>query len=145
MDLARLYQELERDEALKLKPYRDSVGKLTIGIGRNLDDVGISEDEARYLLGNDVARACADLDRFLPFWRNLGPVRQRVLANMAFNMGIGRLQTFKFTLLMIEKGEWEKAAEGMRASLWARQVGPRAVRLAEMMRTGLEPTTKGTP
>lgn len=145
MDLARLYAELTRDEGVRLKPYRDTVGKLTIGIGRNLDDVGISAEEAHYLLGNDVERSARALDDFLPFWRNLGPVRQRVLVNMAFNMGIRRLLTFKFTLLMIEKGEYEKAAEGMLSSLWARQVGPRAQRLAEMMRTGLEPTTKGTP
>lgn len=145
MDLSLLFQELERDEGLRLKPYRDTVGKLTIGIGRNLDDVGISAEEARYLLGNDVARSAADLDRHLPFWRDLGPVRQRVLANMAFNMGIRRLLTFKYTLLMVEHGDWEKASQGMLSSLWARQVGPRAVRLAEMMRTGLEPQPKGTP
>jgi lysozyme len=143
MDLALLLSELTRDEGVSLKPYRDSVDKLTIGIGRNLDDVGISREEAEQLLGNDVARSCRALDDFLPFWRNLGPVRQRVMANMAFNMGIRRLLTFKFTMLMIEQGEYARAASAMLDSLWARQVGVRAQRLAEMMRTGIEPTTKG--
>ena len=142
MNLEAMTEELTRDEGLRLKPYRDTVGNLTVGIGRNLDDVGISIDEAEYLLYNDIRRAMADLDRSLPFWRGLDEVRQRVLVNMAFNLGIGRLMQFKYTLFSVEHGEWERAAQGMLSSLWARQVGPRAERLAEMMRTGLEPTTK---
>lgn len=139
MDLDRLRAELTRDEGVRLKPYEDTVGKLTIGVGRNLTDCGITAAEAQTLLDYDIERTLVDLDRELPFWRNLDPVRQRVLANMAFNLGIGRLLTFKHTLVCVETGMYQAAAEGMRGSLWHRQVGPRALRLEQMMETGSEP------
>lgn len=131
-----LLSELERDEGLRLKPYKDTVGKLTIGVGRNLDDVGISEEEARHLLANDVARTVADLDRHLPWWSSLDPVRQRVLVNLCFNIGIGSLMEFKKTLGAVRRGDYVGAAYGMLASRWASQVGARATRLAHMMSTG---------
>lgn len=143
MDIKVLVAELERDEGLRLKPYRDTVGKLTVGVGRNLDDVGLSQDEAEYLLQNDIKRACADLDANLPWWRELDDVRQRVLVNMCFNMGIGSIQagrgllSFGITLLKVKSGDYAGAAAGMLASKWAGQVGGRAKRLADMMRTGV--------
>jgi lysozyme len=136
MNYEKLLAELERDEGLRLKPYRDSVGKLTIGIGRNLDDKGISEAAARFLLGEDVLEVEAGLDEALPWWRQQEEVRQRVLANMAFNMGLAGLLQFTNTLAAVREGRYEDAASGMLASLWAKQVGPRAIRLAEMMRQG---------
>jgi lysozyme len=136
MNYEKLLAELEVDEGLRLKPYRDSVGKLTIGIGRNLDDKGISEAAARFLLGEDVLEVEAGLDEALPWWRQQEEVRQRVLANMAFNMGLAGLLQFTNTLAAVREGRYEDAASGMLTSLWARQVGPRATRLAEMMRTG---------
>lgn len=131
-----LMQELQSDEGLKLFPYVDAVGKLTVGIGRNLSDVGISEDEARLLLANDVAKAAADLTRFLPWYSALDEVRQRVLLNMTFNLGVRGLLKFEQTLASIKRGDYEAAAQGMLSSVWARQVGRRATRLAAMMRTG---------
>lgn len=131
-----LIRELIRDEGLRLKPYRCIAGRLTIGVGRNLDDVGISHGEAEILLRNDVARTEADLDAKMPWWRRLDPTRQRVVVNMAFNLGIGGLLGFKRTLRAMEAGEYLDAAQGMLASKWAKQVGPRAVRLATMMRDG---------
>lgn len=137
-----LINELIRDEGLRLKPYTDSVGKLTIGVGRNLTDVGISQEEATYLLHTDVARTITDLDRSIPWWDSLDGVRARVLVNMAFNMGVLGLLTFTNTLNMIHAGRYGDAADEMLASLWAKQVGPRALRLAEMMRTGQEPVVE---
>ena len=131
-----LRQELIRDEGLRLKPYRCTQGKLTIGIGRNLDDNGISNEEAEILFNNDLRDVESDLDRGIPWWRVLSDARQRVLANMCFNMGLGTLLTFKNTLAAMEAGDYQKAAAGMRASLWARQVGPRADRLIKMMVEG---------
>lgn len=128
--------ELRRDEGVRLKPYRDTVGKLTIGVGRNLDDVGISEDEANAMLQNDISGACGDLDDALPWWETLDPVRQRVLVNMCFNMGIETLLGFHATLGAIQRGDWQAAHDGMLASHWADQVGARAQRLANMMLTG---------
>lgn len=131
-----LLDDLERDEGLRLKPYRDTVGKLTIGCGRNLDDVGISEAEARVLLANDVARVYLELDANLPWWREMTTTRQRVLANMCFNMGIGGLLTFANTLAAMHAGNYTGAAAKMLDSKWARQVGARAQRLAAMMAAG---------
>jgi lysozyme len=134
--LERLITQLRRDEGVRLKPYKDTVGKLTIGIGRNLDDVGISNVEADTLLKNDIARTIADLDKQLPWWTKLDEARRGVILNMAFNMGIGGLLTFKNTLRLIEQARYNDAADSMLQSKWATQVGPRATRLAQQMRSG---------
>lgn len=118
-----------------MKPYRDTVGKLTIGIGRNLDDVGISREEAYALLDNDIAAAMAPL-MALPWFNALDEVRRAVLIDMCFNMGWRVLSTFKVTLAAIEAGDYMRAVANMLQSKWAGQVGPRAVRLAKMMETG---------
>ncbi len=131
-----LLSELERDEALRLKPYRDSKGLFTIGIGRCLDTTGISEAEARYLLSNDVTRTVADLDAHLAWWRDLDAVRQRAIINMAFNLGIGGLLKFERTLADLRAGNFVGAANGMLESAWSRQVGVRAQRLAKMVVAG---------
>ena len=138
MDRPKLLLELERDEGLRLHPYTDTVGKITIGIGRNLTDVGLSKEEVYALAGSDIYMACGDLDHYLPWWNRLSEVRQRVLANMVFNMGIRRLQGFALFLNAVQIGDWEEAAKQMLDSQWARQVGPRATRLAEQMRKGYE-------
>ena len=142
---ARLIEQLRLHEGERRKAYRDTVGKLTIGIGRNLDDKGLRRDEIEYLLANDIADSRADLDRYLPWWRGLDPVRQRVLIDMVFNMGAGSpkgggLLSFVNTLSEIRRGEYAIAADMMLASKWAAQVGRRAVRLATMMRTGMDYT-----
>ena len=123
-------------EGLKLKPYRCTAGKLTIGVGRNLDDNGITQAEAFALLENDILAVEADLDRTWPWWREMSEARQQVLADMCFNLGITRLGGFVNTLAAMKRGDYEAAANGMQASLWASQVGRRAQRLAKMMREG---------
>ena len=127
--------DLLRDEGLRLKPYMDTVGKLTIGVGRNLTDNGITEDEALALLGNDIANAENDLVIQLPLYNHLSEVRQRVLLNMCFNMGINKLMTFRQMLGLIAVERYDKAADAGLDSLWAKQVGARAVRLMESLRT----------
>lgn len=136
MNESALIAELKRDEGVRLKPYRDTVAKLTIGVGRNLDDVGISEAEADFLLASDIKRTVEDLASRLPWWSTLDEVRQRVLCNMAFNLGIGGLCAFVNTLNAVKAGDYDKAATEMLNSKWAKQVGARAVRLSAMMRTG---------
>lgn len=155
-----LKAELRRDEGEKLRVYKCTEGFDTIGCGRNLDAVGLSlaeqlalgctvaevkkkgitKAQSDLLLDNDIDRSIADLDRVLNWWRQLDPVRQRVLINMCFNMGIGNgrngLTSFRNTLRYIQNGEYGHAADNMLASKWARQVGNRAVRLAELMRLG---------
>lgn len=139
MDKANRLQlciELKRDEGVRLKPYTDTTGHLTIGTGRNLTTSGISGEENEILLNNDITRTEKDLTTHLPWWRTLDPVRQRVLMNMGFNCGIGKLLQFQKTLSLIQQGQYAAAAEEMLRSRWAKQVGQRAQRLSQMMRTG---------
>lgn len=128
--------DLRRDEGEVLRPYKDTVGKLTIGVGRNLDDVGISADESAYLLRNDIRKVIDGLDDKLPWWRSLSLNRQRVVVSMAFNLGMGGLLTFKNTLAAMKAGDYPRAAAGMLDSKWRVQVGNRAVRLSNLMRDG---------
>jgi lysozyme len=133
---ARLIAMLVRHEGLRLTPYRDTVGKLTIGVGRNLDDVGISKEEAMFLLQNDLAKAERSAGQFIHFFANLDEARQAVVISMIFNMGIFGLMKFSRFLQAMEKGDFDTASEEMLSSLWADQVGNRAVELATMMKEG---------
>ena len=136
MDNAKLAAELTRDEGERLRMYTDTVGKETIGVGRNLTDKGIRKDESALMLSNDIAETTASLNQRLPWWNTLTDARQRVLANMAFNMGMGGLLGFKNTLELVRTGKYSAAADAMLQSKWATQVGQRAVRLSDMMRAG---------
>ena len=133
-----LWEQLLQHEGLRLKPYRCSAGKLTIGIGRNIEDVGITEEEALVLLGNDISRVIAELDLNIPAFSNLDEIRKRVLVDMGFNLGIGRLKKFRRMLAALEAGDYAQAAVEMMDSRWARQVGSRAGKLKKMMETGEE-------
>lgn len=138
MDREKLRAQLVKHEGYRQFPYRDTVGKLTIGCGRNLDDVGVTREEAEFLLRADIDKAERGLrDRYGVWFDALDPVRQAVLVNMAFNMGLVTLGQFRNTLQAIADGDYEDAARGMLASKWASQVKGRAVELATMMRTGL--------
>ena len=136
MDLDALREQLIAHEGLRLKPYRCTAGKLTIGVGRNLDDVGISREEALHLLGQDIMRCEADLDRALPWWRQMSERRQRALLDMCFNMGLRTLLSFKNTLALLEAGQYDAAADNALQSKWARQVGKRAITVTNMIREG---------
>ena len=136
MNYNRLIEQLKLHEGVRDRPYKDSVGKLTIGVGRNLTDKGLKPKEIEYLLMNDIMDCIDDLNKYLPWWRQLNEVRQRVLMDMCFNLGIGGLLGFKNTLAFIQSGDYEQASQNMLSSKWASQVGQRARRLSEMMRTG---------
>lgn len=140
MNLDRLRMQLLQHEGLRLKPYLDTVKKTTIGVGRNLTDRGITEREAMILLDNDIAIVVEELNGRFPWFKTLGDVRQRVLADMAFNLGIGGLLKFTNTLAAIQEARYDEAAGRMLQSLWATQVKGRAKRLSEMMRTGKDQT-----
>ena len=134
--MTQLRDMLIRHEGVRLKPYRDTVGKLTIGVGRNLDDVGISQDEADVMLDNDINRAHDACANAFPWFAALDSVRQDVLIDMCFNLGIESLKTFHMTLAAIEQGDYDKASRNMLLSRWRDEVGQRAVELSNMMRTG---------
>jgi lysozyme len=144
----KLVRELTRDEGLRLKVYRCTAGRQTIGIGRNLDNVGLrNAAEAEFLLKGDIAAMEVELDAHLPWWRQLDPVRQRAMLNWAFNIGVvendGKLLTFKNSLRLLQEGKYLEASQNMLASKWARDVGigtpekpGRALRVTLMMRDG---------
>lgn len=123
-------------EGMRRKPYRCTAGKLTIGVGRNLDDRGISPDEAMYMLANDIKDARREMSAAFPWFDKLDDVRQAVLIDMCVNLGLSRLQGFRNTLALIGVGKYEAAAQEMLNSKWAEQVGRRAQRLSRMMATG---------
>lgn len=134
--LEKVKERLRKEEGLRLKPYRCSAKKLTIGYGRNIEDNGISIGEAEYLLENDVKSVIQQLNVKIPWINSLTENRQVVLVDMAFNLGIGGLLLFKNTLAMIQRGDYEAAAKAMLQSKWATQVGNRAEALSELMRLG---------
>lgn len=136
MNIDKLKAELEREEGRRHKPYRCTEGRLTVGIGRNLDDVGLSDREIEFLLENDIQRVCDDLNKHIPWWNDLDDTRQHVLIQMCFQLGVKGLLGFKTTLARIQAGNYDGAAESMTQSLWASQTPARAQRMAEHMRSG---------
>ena len=136
MNAVKLAAQLEIDEGKRARIYTDTVGKVTGGVGRNLTDRAFSEDEIALMLKNDIAIVERDLDRALPWWREMTEARQNVVANMCFNLGITRLMQFVNTLTLIRARRYDAAAAEMLNSTWARQVGARATRLADLMRKG---------
>jgi lysozyme len=136
MNATALRDALIGDEALRTRPYKDTVGKLTIGVGRNLDDRGITKDEALYLLNNDIADCANDLATSFAWFSKLDWVRQNVLLNMRFQLGPSRFRGFKKLLSAVERGDYADAAVQMADSAWADQVPKRAQRLIEAMQQG---------
>lgn len=137
MTREQLRQALIADEGLRLKPYVDTVGKITIGYGRNLTDIGLSLTEASDLLDHDIDRTVRDCVQAFPWFLGLDPARQAVLVQMAFNLGVGGLKEFTHTLVAVQRGDYTAAARGMLASRWAKQIGARAARLAAQMELGI--------
>lgn len=134
MNRQRVAEQLLVDEGLRLKPYRCTAGRLTIGVGRNLDDRGISQAEALSLLDNDIGECWARLSANLPWLATAPEPVQEALVNMAFNLGVNGLLQFSTTLGHLQACRYAEAAQAMLASAWARQVGKRAERLAAQVR-----------
>jgi lysozyme len=133
-----LETQLIEHEGMRLDMYDDSVGIKTIGVGRNLEAVGLrSEAEARFLLRSDILAVQTELRRELGSWiEDLNEVRQRVLLDMAFNLGTAGLMRFERTLAAVASRQYSSGAVEMLDSRWATQVGQRAHRLSKMMQTG---------
>lgn len=131
--MATIEDQLILHEGLRLKPYRCTENKLTIGVGRNIEERGITATEAMFLLKNDIEAVEKELSRFAWFTKQ-DEIRRRVLIDMGF-MGVPRLLGFKKMIQALGADDYEKAAAEMLDSKWSRQVGGRAVRLAAMMRT----------
>ena len=131
----KLISMLKRHEGRRLKPYLCTADKLTIGYGRNLDGNGISEDEALYLLQNDIDACYSELNVF-NWFQELDQVRQEALVDMRFNLGLPRFLSFKKMIARLIAKEYSQAAEEIINSLYARQVGERANEIAYMIERG---------
>lgn len=117
-------------------PYRDTVGKLTIGHGRNIEDIGISRVEAEFLLDNDIDSIERSLVSHLPWFAGLDDVRKGALIDMGM-MGVPKLLKFRKMLAALERVDYEAAAREALDSKWAADVGPRrANAVASLLRTG---------
>ena len=128
-----IYEMLIRHEGVKRKPYLDTAGKLTLGIGRNLDDTGISEGEAFSMLHADVARVRKGLSDYLPWWNEQPDPVRLVLQNMGFQLGVNGLLEFKETLAALRRRDYSAAAKHMLDSRWAQQTPRRAQELAGLI------------
>lgn len=131
-----LREKLKRHEGFRGFPYLDTVRKMTIGYGRNLDDNGISEKEATLLLENDIKNIIEVPKKYIRVYEELSPLRKAVILNMLFNMGESRFSKFLRMIAAINAKNFDGAADEMLNSAWARQVGNRATELAKDMKNG---------
>lgn len=129
--------QLKKHEGFRPTIYKDTVGKWTIGYGRNLSDGGITIDEASVLLENDMGKAITAAEGIFDNFDTLNDQRKAVVANMAFNIGAGGLRQFVKFIKAVNDGDFNTAAVEMLNSRWAKQVGIRAIELADIMRNGL--------
>jgi lysozyme len=135
MKTSDLEKMIIRHEGKRHLPYECAAGKITIGVGRNLDDMGLSEDEIMYLLRNDISRCEAELDTY-PWFRKLDQVRRDACIDLCFNMGLTRLLRFRKMIDGLDRREWDYAADELLDSRYKDQVGKRATEISEMIRTG---------
>lgn len=163
MNKELLEQELIRDEGLKLFPYEDTVSKITIGVGRNLTDKGLTRNELSslglninlnkeqvisvllergltkqeclMLLSNDIDDAWEDLTTALPWIEQKPEVVQRAVCNCVFNLGLTRFLKFKKTISFIQDGDYLNASIEILNSKWASQVGHRAIIISDMIKS----------
>lgn len=132
MTVRDVVADLMADEGFRSKVYKCPADKWTIGYGRNVEDVGITEEEAEHLLYNDIARVEAELDRNFPWWVKCPGSVHRGLINMAYNLGISRLSGFKRMIACLQAGDYKGASVAALDSKWADQVGERAIRIAAL-------------
>lgn len=131
-----LVEQLKRHEGIRLDPYRCTSNKLTIGIGRNLDDVGITEEEAEILLMNDLKRVDQQIKAHMPWTSELTQVRYEALMNFVFNVGIGTALKFQNAMEALKQSDYDTASAELLNSRWASQVGARSQEIANQIRTG---------
>ncbi len=135
MPSEELLSMIERHEGFRTHPYRCTAGKLTIGIGRNIEDRGISRDEAQVMLRNDVKLAVTDLTSVFPDFGTFPEPAANALIDMMFNLGLTRFREFEMMIEAIDIRDWNMAADEMLDSKWYKDVGDRAEELAALVRS----------
>ncbi len=135
-DRIAIKEMLISEEGIRNKPYVDTVGKLTIGVGRNLDDVGLRSDEIMMLLNNDIEEVIEQAQKF-DWYATMDDIRQSVVIGMIFQLGLAGFKNFKKTVGFLSHHAYVNAAAEMLDSKWARDDSPeRAKRMSQMMATG---------
>ncbi len=133
--IARAGRLIKKGEGCELKVYTCPAGKPTIGYGRNLEDRGISMEEAEHLLKNDLENCARDLSTFA-YFQDLSANRKAALLDMRFNLGHGGFRKFRKMHAAFYAGDVSEAARQMLDSTWAHQVKGRAISLARIIETG---------
>ena len=136
MNIGQIEKRLIEFEGLRLMPYRCTSNKLTIGVGRNIEDRGISVETAMQMLREDLELVIDELKRAIPGFEKMPESVQEALVDLAFNMGTPTLLTFKRALRALQAQEWDNAADEILSSRYAKQVGRRAEIIADMIRSG---------
>ena len=131
-----LLDQLRRHEGFRAKAYKCPSGKLSIGYGRNIEDNGITEQEAEFLLNNDLMNSRKELHNAFPWYDRLSLRRKQALINLHFNIGLHSLWGFVKFLTAMEQKDWQKAHDELLDSKYARQVGGRANELAAQILEG---------
>ena len=135
----KLERMLIKHEGCVLNAYEDSVGVVSVGVGRNLDSLGISMDEAMFMLANDIDRCRKELSGAFSWFDKLDQVRQEVMIMLCFNLGLTRFRKFRLALGYMSCSDYENAAREFLRSKWSKQVGQRSEVLADMIVTGRYP------
>lgn len=135
MDLDKVKKRLIQEESMQLFPYKCSANKLTLGVGRNIEDRGISDVTAMQMLEEDIDLCVEELARNITWWEEAPDGIQEVLIDLCFNMGISRLMLFTKTLGYMGSGEMSKAADELLNSRYATMVPNRAKRNADIIRS----------
>lgn len=133
INIERLKEQLVIHEGLRLKPYKCSANKTTIGVGRNIEDVGITRDEAMMLLENDISRVTSECMNNFDWFMDLSLLRREAIINLVFNMGMTKFKQFKKTIAFLEQGLYPEAGAELLNSRYAQQVGNRAVEVANQI------------
>ena len=132
MNLDRVIDSLKQEEGFDGMPYEDTLGIPTIGYGTKLP---LTEEEAELLLKHRLDKKILEISEKEPFFLDLPQKAQEVIANMAYQLGVGGVLKFKKMWAALKKGDYQKAADEMLDSKWAKQTPNRAKRLAEIMRS----------
>tara|TARA_R100001015_G_C4505709_1_gene78898 strand:+ start:147 stop:569 length:423 start_codon:yes stop_codon:yes gene_type:complete len=137
--MEKLLKMIKLHEGVKSHAYQCTAGKWTIGVGRNIDEeggLGLSEEEINVLLINDVERVKNELTAAYFWFPALDEVRQAAMIDMCFNLGLSRLRGFVKAIEAMSRQQYDNAADEFLDSRWASQVGQRAIRVTDMIRTG---------
>ena len=136
--MSKLVEMIKRHEGVKSKVYLCSAGYEPIGVGRNLSEsgLGLSDDEIDYLLNNDIKRVQQELKDTYFWFGGLSDARRDAMVDICFNLGLTKLRGFTNALTAMSREQFDVAADEFMDSKWAKQVGMRAIRVTEMIRSG---------